>query len=465
MQDLEISLQWGHMVEFNCLRWGLRKMSGGAEMDEMPGDRSVGGLSTKKRRRCFSRRAANLLVGSSMVLAGVAMLGHGSASANALSSTVFAGGGANPPSLSPQSAVSANLSSPADIVVDSSGDVYIADTASNLVEMVTPGGQLSIVAGGGANAPSLTPQTATSVTLTAPNSLAIDGAGDLFIGESAAQYILKVTPAGQLTVFTGAGTDQWWAHGVFSQMQLSIGSLAADGSGNVYVSFWVIMELATDGTSPPLAGGGSTPLSTSPTGGLGANIGTPTSMAVDGSGNLYFTIGNTIAKISSGQVSIVAGGGSNAPSATPQSATSVALSSPSGLAVDSAGVVYFVNSGDIDKIATDGQLSLVAHAVCSSSPASLAVDASENIYAIGSGNTIVKVSASSTPSTSTPSTSTPSSTPPTTGNSTGSTTVKVAALASTGANSGLGVLGGLILMGLGVTTLIFGRRRSASASI
>ena len=349
-------------------------------------------MTTRKLRGRLAGLTAGFLIATAVVLLSPEV----PAGATTPVSSVFAGGGANPPGMMPQSATGISLNSPSGLAVDSSGNVYIADTSNNRLEKVTPQGQLVVFAGGGTNAPSTTAQDATTVSITSPTGVAVDSADNVYVIDNGS-LVEKVTPAGQLSVVVGGGTDPWWAHGPVTQMGLSIGSIAVDGPGNIYVNMGFILDIAIDGSSPPVAGGGSDPLSTDWHGGLSTNIGGVTSMAADGSGNIYFSSGNSIVKESSGQVAIIAGTGANAPSTTPQTAVSVALSSPSGLTVDGSGTVYFVSAGNIGKITTDGQLSLVAAGVSSTSPAGLAVDAAGNIFTLSAGNTVSKIPAPRTP--------------------------------------------------------------------
>jgi len=94
----------------------------------------------------------------------------------------------------PGPATASPLGGPAFVAVDSSDDVYIADFGANVVERVTPSGTLSIVAGTGrAGAP--TPGPATASPLDQPVGVAVDPSGDVYIGDSANNVVEKVTLA------------------------------------------------------------------------------------------------------------------------------------------------------------------------------------------------------------------------------------------------------------------------------
>lgn len=106
---------------------------------------------------------------------------------------------------SPGPATFSTLSSPTGLALDGKGQLYIADAVSDVVARVDLlSGELSIVAGNGQRgAP--TPGPATSSKLDGPADLAVDAAGNLFIADSVNSLVLKVDPAGTLSIFAGTG--------------------------------------------------------------------------------------------------------------------------------------------------------------------------------------------------------------------------------------------------------------------
>ena len=217
--------------------------------------------------------------------------------------SVYAGTGARG-APTPGPATGSALSDPASVAVDSSGNLYIADRANNVIEKVTPAGQLSIVAGtGSAGAP--TPGPALRSDLSYPIGIAVDSSGNLFIADSGNNVIEKVTPAGQLSIVAGSGV-----------------------------------------LGPPTAGPAT-----------GSDLHDPNGIAVDISGNLFIAdSGNgDIEEVTpAGQLSIVAGTGSTGGGLpTPGPATSSGLGLPLGLVVDSSGSVFVGDYGGnvVEKLA------------------------------------------------------------------------------------------------------------------
>jgi len=107
-----------------------------------------------------------------------------------------------PPTLG--SATRSELNEPYGLAVDAHGDLFIADSDSQLVEEVTPAGRLSWVAGRGQAGPPM-PGPAISSDLDGPEGVAVNARGDLFIADTDNNLVEEVTPAGKLAVFAGVG--------------------------------------------------------------------------------------------------------------------------------------------------------------------------------------------------------------------------------------------------------------------
>jgi sugar lactone lactonase YvrE len=136
-------------------------------------------------------------------------------------------------------ATSSPLRAPTGVATDANGNVFIADGAANVVAKVTPAGTLSIFAGranGAAGQP--TAGTATYSRLNDPTGLATDTAGNLYIADTANNRIEEVTPADRLSVFAGTGVSGAPSYGssaLLSKLS-SPEAVALSGAGIAYVA-------------------------------------------------------------------------------------------------------------------------------------------------------------------------------------------------------------------------------------
>ncbi len=89
---------------------------------------------------------------------------------------------------------SSDLDNPTAVALDGAGALYIADATNDLVEKVTSGGTLSVLAGDGPLSAAADPGPATSSALGSPVDVATDAAGDLYIADGAEDVVEKVTP-------------------------------------------------------------------------------------------------------------------------------------------------------------------------------------------------------------------------------------------------------------------------------
>ena len=167
-------------------------------------------------------------------------------------------------------ATSAELFDPSGLAVDGAGNVYIADTDNNVVRKVTANTQVITTIAGTPPPTGPAPTTgsqpnagysgdngpATSAKLASPWGLALNGAGTvLYIADSANNAIREVNRAtGIITTVAGNGTFGLSGNnGPATSATLgSPRSVAVDASGNVYIA-----DTLGGTNSPPAATGGS----------------------------------------------------------------------------------------------------------------------------------------------------------------------------------------------------------------
>ncbi len=135
-------------------------------------------------------------------------------------------------------ATSAMLAAPEGVAVDTAGNLFIADTWSNSVRKVTPGGVISTVAGNGTGGYSGDGGPATSAMLDGPSGVAVDAAGNLFIADQWNHRVRKVTPGGVISTVAGNGTGGYSGDGgpaTSAELYYPEG-VAVDTAGNLFIA-------------------------------------------------------------------------------------------------------------------------------------------------------------------------------------------------------------------------------------
>lgn len=237
----------------------------------------------------------------------------------------------------PVPAVAAPIGPISGITRDGHGNLFISDTGNHLVFKIDTKGILSIVAGNGIGGSSGDGGAATSASLSAPNGVAVDGNGNLFIADAGSVRV--VDPSGIINTIPGLALNA---------------ALAVDQAGNLYTdtadSTGVQMRTPS-GVATFVAGG----CGVSCIGGTKARdtflevVG----IAVDNTGNLFITdYSGTLYRVPpDGTIHTVA----------------TALRSPRGLCIDTAGNVFVSefnqkdrNSNRVLKITPQGSITTIA---------------------------------------------------------------------------------------------------------
>jgi trimeric autotransporter adhesin len=88
------------------------------------------------------------------------------------------------------------LEGPTGLAMDSSGDLYIADSTGNQVDEMTPSGQLSTVTGNGHIGTAGDSGPAGSAQLDDPTAVAFDSAGDVYIADAGNNRVQEIFVSG-----------------------------------------------------------------------------------------------------------------------------------------------------------------------------------------------------------------------------------------------------------------------------
>ncbi len=314
-------------------------------------------------------------------------------------------------------ATSAQVGSIAGVAADGAGNVYFADTANNVVwEVAAKTGIASVVAGNGTPGYSGDGGAATSAMLNGPNSVAVDGSGNLYIADTHNNVIRKVTAAtGEIATFAGDGQPGYFGGnlgdgGPAIDAQLNApGSVALDSAGNLYIADTgnnrVRLVTASTGVITTVAGNGSYAASGDGGPATSAGLYYPNALALDNSGNLYVACvySGRVRKVvlSSGIITTFAGDGNEGGSSGDGGPAIAAEIYPQGLAVDSAGNLYIADwlsvravsaaAGIITRVAGNGYYGYSGDGGSATiaslyAPSGIAFDGSGNLYIADSYN-------------------------------------------------------------------------------
>jgi hypothetical protein len=218
---------------------------------------------------------------------------------------------------------------------------------------------ITTVAGTGTAGSSGNGGAATSALLSTPHWVGVDSSGNLYIADTANYKVRLVTTNGIISAYAGTGTGgSSGDNGPATSAQVTFlgggygGGMAVDASGNVFISMWsgnrVRVIAKSTGIITNYAGTGSA-------GGAGdggqatsAQLSHPMGLAVDVSGNVYMVQNQaqTVRRVrrSTGIISTIAGSGGYGFSGNGGAATSATMRSPERVAVDISGNVYITDA-------------------------------------------------------------------------------------------------------------------------
>jgi len=261
-------------------------------------------------------------------------------------------------SIAPGYVADADWVTPSGIAVDDAGNVYVVDV-SNRLRKWTPAGAESTLAGSGS--PGFADGTGVAAQFKYPTGLAVDKAGNIFVADNGNRRIRKVTPAGVVSTLAGSGVAGY-ADGAGASARFSApNGVAVDNAGNLFVTDGSNIFPGATGDQPDLlnfsvrkvtpAGVVSTLAGSNVSGyadavGAEARFDFPNGVAVDGDGNVYVTdIWNgRIRKVTpSGAVSTIGGPGIFRGDID-GAGDAAQFFWPKGLAVDSAGALYVADT-------------------------------------------------------------------------------------------------------------------------
>lgn len=245
----------------------------------------------------------------------------------------------------------------AGLYLDSSNNLYAADSSNNVVLKIKPDGTLNRIAGNFDGYGASGDGVATSVSVLRPRGVTWHSSGSIFITDEA-HLVRKLSSDGRLTAVAGrihfAGDGGPASRALLNQPT----DVALDKQGNVFIADaknFRIRKVSASGTIDTYAGTGIP--GTSPSGAVAPDAQLPYvyAMTADASGAIYLATFYRILKISpGGMMTVIAGTGELGATGDGGPATSATIEGATSIAVDSAGNIYFAdgNANRVRKITT-----------------------------------------------------------------------------------------------------------------
>jgi len=268
--------------------------------------------------------------------------------------TTIAGNGAAALAGDGGPATSASLNSPSGLAFDAAGNLYIADSYNQRIREVSTTGTITTFAGtyygyGGDNGQAVNAQFAY------PNGIAFDSSGNLFVADSANARVRKIATNGVVTTVAGNGTAGYTSDGIAAtSAELNYPQfVAVDASGNLYIgdsSNYRVRKVATNGIITTYAGTGAYAYSGDGGAATSASLSYVSGLVLDTAGYLYLSE-QSYCKIRvvspGGIIDTAAGNGTAGYSGDGGPSTAAMVSSPQGLAIDGSGRIYIADQNNL----------------------------------------------------------------------------------------------------------------------
>jgi outer membrane protein assembly factor BamB len=238
----------------------------------------------------------------------------------------------------------ARFAYPSGVAVDSAGMVYVTDTGNHTIRKVTPAGDVTTLAGT-AGADGSSDGTQGDASFRSPTGICIDGAGYLYVSDTDNSTIRKISPSGVVTTLAGwaqnpGDTD---ALGTSAQFNAPNG-IAVDTAGTVYVADTANGKVRKVGpaklvsTLTVLVDGNR----------VNASFRNAWGVAVDAAGTVYVSdsLDHTIQTVTAAGIWSTAAGIEGKPGSSDGTANTALFSSPRGMTVGTDGTLVVASTGN-----------------------------------------------------------------------------------------------------------------------
>ena len=261
----------------------------------------------------------------------------------------------------------ARFAQPQGLAIDANGVIYVADTGANTIRRISRDGTVTTIAGS-AGAASAIDGVGAHAQFLAPRALVAAAPGTLYVVDGDSVRSVTGADGASATVTTIAGRNGTFADadgsGADARFALPT-AIALDGAGKLIVNAYAsVRRVAPDGSTSTIAGQSVIAGSDDGAGGNAkfGNLGGNNGVYVAPGGDLFVAdrANGTIRKVTpAGAVSTVAGL-AGARTSVDGPAAAARFKSPGGLVGDSHGAIFVLDNAAVRRIAVDGSVSTFA---------------------------------------------------------------------------------------------------------
>lgn len=204
----------------------------------------------------------------------------------------------------------ARFNFPVGIAVDAAGNVFVADAKNSTIRRITPAGVVTTYAGAPLQFGSNDGAAATA-RFFLPYGVAVDTAGNVYVADGGNHVIRKISPGGDVTTLAGTAQQSGFVNGAGAAARFNTPwDVTLDSAGNLYVADsenHAIRRVTSGGVVSTIAGTNTSGATNGPI--AEARFSTPRGVSLDAAGNIFVAdYGNsTLRLIAGGSVSTLAG--------------------------------------------------------------------------------------------------------------------------------------------------------------
>ena len=248
-------------------------------------------------------------------------------------------------------AINAQVYGPEGIALDNSGNVYIADTWNNRIRKINSStGIITTIAGDSIQGYNSDGILATAAELYWPAGVVVDDTGNVYIADTYNNRVRKINhTTGIISTIAGTGLQTYNGDSILAtDANVTPWGVAIDAGGNIFIadngSARIRKINHNTGIISTIAGTGTNSYNGDGILAIDAELHNPTQVVIDSSGNVYIAepIGQRIRKINSstGIINTIAGDSIQGYNGDNILATSAELNAPYGIAIDLLDNVY-----------------------------------------------------------------------------------------------------------------------------